>query len=68
MGAYRQYLIEKDFFTGVKAGEFSVYDQSKKKFTLSTWITLCYYSNSRTRCLYKKIARGLHSEFMVFME
>ena len=26
----RQYIIEKDFFTGLKAGEFSVYDQSGK--------------------------------------
>ncbi len=24
----RQYVIEKDFFTGLKAGEFSIYDQS----------------------------------------
>jgi len=28
--AFRQYVIEKDFFTGFKAGEFSVYDQSEK--------------------------------------
>jgi len=28
--ALRQYVIEKDFFTGFKAGEFSVYDQSEK--------------------------------------
>jgi hypothetical protein len=26
----RQYRIEKDFFSGLKAGEFSVYDQSGK--------------------------------------
>ncbi|CAF2549784.1 unnamed protein product [Rotaria sp. Silwood2] len=26
--AYRQYLIKKDFFSGFKAGEFSIYDQS----------------------------------------
>ena len=26
--AVRQYLVEKDFFTGIKAGEFSIYDQS----------------------------------------
>jgi hypothetical protein len=26
--ALRQYVIEKDFFTGFKSGEFSIYDQS----------------------------------------
>ena len=26
----RQYVVTKDFFTGLKAGEFSVYDQSGK--------------------------------------
>lgn len=26
--AIRQYIIEKDFFSGIKAGEFSVFDQS----------------------------------------
>jgi hypothetical protein len=28
--ALRKYIIEKDFFTGFKAGEFSIYDQSSK--------------------------------------
>ena len=27
--ALRQYFIQKDFFTGIKAGEFSIYDQSR---------------------------------------
>lgn len=25
---FRQYVIKKDFFTGLKSGEFSIYDQS----------------------------------------
>jgi hypothetical protein len=28
--ALRQYVMEKDFFTGLKSGEFSVYDQSER--------------------------------------
>ena len=27
---FRQYVIEKDLFSGFKAGEFSIYDQSGK--------------------------------------
>ena len=40
MSAYGQYLIEKDFFTGVKAGEFSVYDPSRRN--LLNWLESRY--------------------------